>query len=34
MDRQVERPAGTYLEISKSGDKYEIRIKDLDKVQT
>jgi len=25
---------GTYLEISKSGDSYEIRIKDLDKVQT
>jgi hypothetical protein len=25
---------GTYLEISKSGDTYEIRIKDLDKVQT
>jgi hypothetical protein len=27
-------PEGTYLEISKSGDSYEIRIKDLDKVQT
>ena len=27
-------PEGTYLEISKSGDTYEIRIKDLDKVQT
>jgi hypothetical protein len=27
-------PEGTYLEISKSGDKYEIRIKDLDKMQT
>jgi len=25
---------GTYLEISKSGDSYEIRIKDLDKLQT
>jgi len=25
---------GTYLEISKSGDGYEIRIKDLDKLQT
>ncbi len=27
-------PEGTYLEISKSGDTYEIRIKDLDKAQT
>jgi hypothetical protein len=27
-------PEGTYLEISKSGDQYEIRIKDLNKVQT
>ena len=27
-------PEGTYLEISKSGDTYEIQIKDLDKVQT
>ena len=27
-------PEGTYLEISKSGDAYEIQIKDLDKVQT
>jgi hypothetical protein len=27
-------PQGTYLEISKSGDQYEIRIKDLDKVET
>jgi hypothetical protein len=27
-------PEGTYLETSKSGDKYEIRIKDLDKMQT
>jgi hypothetical protein len=34
VDRPVERPEATYLEISKSGDTYEIRIKDLDKVQT
>ena len=27
-------PEGANLEISKSGDTYEIRIKDLDKVQT
>ena len=27
-------PEGTYLEIWKSGDNYEIRIKDLDKAQT
>jgi hypothetical protein len=27
-------PEGTYLEISKSGDTYEIQIMDLDKVQT
>jgi hypothetical protein len=27
-------PEGTYLEISKSGDTYEMQIKDLDKVQT
>jgi hypothetical protein len=27
-------PEGTYLGISKSGDTYEIQIKDLDKVQT
>ena len=27
-------PEGTYLELSKSGARYEIRIKDLDKVQT
>ena len=27
-------PEGTYLEISKSSDSYEIRIKDLDEVQT
>ena len=27
-------PEGIYLEISKSGDTYEIQIKDLDKVQT
>ena len=27
-------PEATYLEISKSGHTYEIRIKDLDKVQT
>jgi hypothetical protein len=34
VDRPVEPTEGTYLEISKSGDTYEIRIKDLDKVQT
>jgi len=27
-------PEGTYLEISKSGDTYEIQIRDLHKVQT
>ena len=27
-------PEGTYLDISKNGDTYEIQIKDLDKVQT
>ena len=34
MDCPMNGSEGTYLEISKSGDKYEIRIKDLDKMQT
>jgi hypothetical protein len=34
VDRPRNGPEGTYLEIPKGGDTYEIRIKDLDKVQT
>jgi len=29
-----DEPEGTYLELAKGGDQYEIRLRDLDKVQS